>query len=155
MDGLRAAEVAAELELSYTTTHRILDGLLAEQAVEKTQDGKRYCIGPEISLLGLAWTGHFSLKFLSMDSMQRIRSTFGETCYLTIRSKFDSVCIHRELGTHARKVMSIDVGSRRPMGVIVGSVAYLAAMPEHSSNEIIRTNAHRYPYYHLSEMRSS
>ena len=148
--GLRAAEIAAELGLSYTTTHRILSGLLAEQAVEKTLDEKRYCIGPEISLLGLARTGHFPLKLLSMDGMQRIRSAFGETCYLTVRSQFDSVCIHREIGTHARKVMSISVGSRRPMGVVIGSVAYLAAMPEHLAEEIIRINAHRYPYYHLS-----
>lgn len=147
--GLRAAEVAAELGLSYTTAHRILQGLLAEQAVEKSPDGKRYCIGPEISLLGLARTGHFPLRSLSIDSMLRIRAAFGETCYLTVRSQLDSVCIHREVGTHARKVMSIDMGSRRPMGVVIGSIAYLAGLPEPVSDSIVQANAHRYPHYQL------
>lgn len=147
--GLRVVEVADKLALSYTTAHRILQSLLIEEAVEKTLDGKRYCVGPEISLLGLARTGHFPLRSLSIDSMQRIRSTFGETCYLTVRSQLDSVCIHREVGNHGRKVLSIDIGSRRPMGVVIGSIAYLASLPELEANDILNTNANRYPHYQL------
>jgi len=147
--GLRAAEIASELRLSYTTVHRILQALLREQAVERTSDGKRYCIGPEVSLLGLARTGHFPLRARAMENMLNIKSAFGETCYLTVRSQLDSVCIHREVGTSARKVLSIDVGSRRPMGVVIGSVAYLALLPAAMAEDIILINADRYPRHQL------
>lgn len=147
--GLRAADIASELRLSYTTTYRILQALLQEEAVEKTSDGKRYCIGPEVSLLGLARTGHFSLRTRAMENMLNVRVEFGETCYLTVRSQLDSVCIHREIGTSTRKVLSIDVGSRRPMGVVVGSIAYLSLLPVDMAEKIILANSDRYPRHQL------
>ncbi|MBH1964097.1 MAG: IclR family transcriptional regulator [Comamonadaceae bacterium] len=148
-EGLRASEVARETGLGYTTARRILQGLLREGAVEAARDGKRYCIGPAISMMGLARVGHLSLRAIALDAMMRLQSISGETCFLTVRSDLDSVCIHRETGTHARKVLSINVGSRRPMGVVIGSVAYLAALPRRDADAIVDANALRYSRYQL------
>ncbi|GAA5236908.1 helix-turn-helix domain-containing protein [Verticiella sediminum] len=151
--GLRTSEVSAELGLSYTTARRILAGLLAEGAVELSEDGRRFRIGEEITLLGLARAGPFALGSCALPHMQYLVRTFGETVYLTVCSRWDSVCIHREIGTSERKVLSISRGSRRPLGVAVGSIAMLGAMTSARSEAIVAANADRYPRYGIAADR--
>ncbi|MBV7484856.1 IclR family transcriptional regulator [Bordetella sp. BOR01] len=145
--GLRTSEISDELGLSYSATRRLLHALLAEQAVELAPDGRRYRMGREITLLGLARTHHSDLRRCAEGHMRQLVGDFRESVYLTVRSHADSVCIHREIGTSGRKVLSISEGSRRPLGTVIGSIAYLAALDASECESIIDENRSRYPHW--------
>lgn len=151
--GLRVSEISSELGLSYSATRRLLHALIAEHAVEMSPDDKRYRIGREITLLGLARTHHSELIRCAVPHMRRLVHDFKETVYLTVRSQADSVCIRREVGTSDCKVLSINEGSRRPLGIVIGSIAYLAALDEPEFRHIICENHTRYSHWGLDSTR--
>jgi DNA-binding IclR family transcriptional regulator len=74
----------------------------------------------------------------------------GDTVYLTIRSGFDSICVDRKLGTFPIKVMSIDVGVRRPLGVGVAGLSLLSMLPEEEADMVMRANQQRYMHHQLT-----
>src|SRR4051794_28469852 len=55
--GVRLTDIAAMSGLSRPTAHRLLKVLIEETAVEQDPATKRYLIGTEMSLLGLARAG--------------------------------------------------------------------------------------------------
>src|SRR3546814_19804081 len=88
--GLRTSEISSELNLSYSATRRLLHALVAEQAVEVAPDGKRYRIGREITLLGLARTHHSDLVGFALPPMRQLRSEerrVGKECVSTCSSR--------------------------------------------------------------------
>jgi len=141
--GTRVTDIAAELGLSYPTAHRILRVLVDEGAAEQDISTRRYRIGGEIALLGFARIAHFPIKSIAEPYVRRVSEKIDETVFLTIRSRFDSVCVDRKVGSHKRKVLSIDIGSRRPLGVTVGGLALIAFLPNEQVEAIISANAKR------------
>jgi DNA-binding IclR family transcriptional regulator len=52
-----------------------------------------------------------------------------------------SVCVERVLGHYPVQTLSINVGTRRPLGVGAGPVAVLAALPQDEVDELLRHHA--------------
>ncbi|MHA7685273.1 IclR family transcriptional regulator [Cupriavidus sp. PET2-C1] len=141
--GVRLVDVVRSTGLSRPTVHRILRVLVEEGAVEQDAGTRRYLIGNEVTLLGLARAARFPLRAVAEPYMQYLSETLGDTTFLTVANGDDSVCIGRWPGSYPVKVLSIDVGARRPLGVGVSGLVLLAALPDDELERIVRRNAQR------------
>lgn len=127
-----------ESGLSRPTAHRILRVLVEEGAVEQDASSRRYMIGQEVSLLGLARTRRFPIRSIADPFLRALAEEVGDTVFLTIRSGHDSICVERKVGPYPVKVLSIEVGARRPLGVGVGGLALLAFLPDGEARAILK-----------------
>ena len=141
--GVRLTDVAAMSGLARPTVHRLLKVLMDETAVEQDAGTRRYRIGNEITLLGLARPGGVSVRAIVDPYLAALAAEVGDTVFLSVRHGADSVCIARYLGSHPIQVLSIDVGARRPLGASVSGLALLAGMPPGEAEAIIASNEKR------------
>ncbi|THU05050.1 IclR family transcriptional regulator [Lampropedia puyangensis] len=139
--GVRLLDVAKATGFNRATVHRLLQVMMEEGAVEQDPSSRKYLIGSEVSLMGMARTARFPIRSVAVPQMRTLSEKEGETSFLTIRSGDDSVCIARELGSFMVKVLSIEVGARRPLGVGVSGLVLLAALDDEHVDDIIERNA--------------
>lgn len=148
--GVRLTDAAAEAGLNRPTAHRILRVLSEEGAVEQDPATRRYLVGQEVSLLGLARPGRFPIRALADPYLREICADCGDTVFLSIRSGNDSICVDRKLGAYPVKVLAIEVGARRPLGTAVSGVVLLSQMPPKEALAIARANEARLALHRLS-----
>ncbi len=148
--GLRLADLAAMSALSRPTVHRLLKVLMEESAVEQDTATRRYRIGPELQLLGLARTRGFPIRALAEPVLQALSQAVGDTVFLSVRHGADSVCLSRHLGHHPIQVLSIEVGARRPLGASVSGVVLLAGLDADEARALTQANRARLQHLGLS-----
>jgi DNA-binding IclR family transcriptional regulator len=141
--GVRLTDVAALAGLTLPTARRLLKVLMDETAVEQDPATRRYRIGNEITLLGLARPGGVSIRVVAEPYLGSLAAEAGDTVFLSVRHGTDSVCIGRYLGSHPIQVLSIQVGARRPLGASVSGIVLLAGMAEAEAAAITRANEKR------------
>ncbi len=141
--GVRLVDAARATGLNRTTVHRILRVLIDEGAVEQDRLTRSYLIGREVALLGLARTARFPIRAIAEPHLRHLAETLGDTTFLTIRNGVDSVCIDRRPGSYPIKVLSIEIGARRPLGAGVSGLMLLAGLPPDEARQIVRRNGQR------------
>jgi DNA-binding IclR family transcriptional regulator len=146
--GMRLAEVVQYSKLERPTAHRILKCLVEEGFLMQAADSHQYFLGPLIFELGLAASPQFNLSDICRESLERVAAKSGDTVFLSVRSGYDSVCIDRKEGTFPIKALTLEVGTRRPLGVGAGGLALLLRLPDEAVDEIIRANAKRLVAFH-------
>ena len=124
--------------------------LLEEGAVEQDPQTRKYLIGQEVSLLALARTARTPVRAVAEPYLHHIAEKAGDTVFLTIRSGFDSICVDRRTGNYPVKVLSIEIGARRPLGLGVGGLVLLAFLPRAESAAITKANAQRLAHHGLT-----
>ena len=148
--GVRLTDIVEETGLNRPTVHRILRVLLEEGAVEQDPQTRKYLIGQEVSLLALARTARTPVRAVAEPYLHHIAEKAGDTVFLTIRSGFDSICVDRRTGNYPVKVLSIEIGARRPLGLGVGGLVLLAFLPRAESAAITKANAQRLAHHGLT-----
>lgn len=143
--GVRLKDVVTYSGLSRPTVHRILQTLIAEAVAEQDVSTRRYRVGVEISLLGLSRAAPFPVRAAAESYLTALANETGDTAFLTIRAGWDSVAIDRKTGSYPIKVLAIDVGVRRPLGVGIAGVMLLATLDPAESEYICAMNASRLP----------
>lgn len=129
--GSRLVDLQRQTGLTKPTVHRILDALCQHELAAKNDATKRYSLGPDMALLGAsAAPPPYDLRELCQDHMVEVAQRTGDTSFLTVRSGFDAVCIDRQSGSYPVKAFTVDVGTRRPLGVGAGGIVLLAALDE-------------------------
>lgn len=141
--GVRLTDVVTHTGLNRPTVHRILRVLVEEGAVEQDPATRRYLVGGEVSLLGLARSSRFPIRAIAEPHLRHLSENLGDTAFLTIRNGTDSVCIDRWAGSFPVKVLSIEIGARRPLGVGVSGLVLLASLPPDEATEVVQRNARR------------
>ena len=141
--GVRLTDIATMSGLSRPTVHRLLRVLMEETAVEQDATTRRYLVGHELALLGLARTDRFPLRAIAAPYLQALADEVGDTVFLSMRHGADSVCIARHLGNHPIQVLSINLGVRRPLGASVSGIVLLAALDANQAEQLTRANATR------------
>lgn len=150
--GTRLVDLANDTDLKAATAHRILACLVREGLVMHRRGTRQYFLGPLAYELGLASSMHFNLKEISRPVLRRLARTTGDTVFLTVRSGADSVVIDRAEGGYPIKVLTQEVGARRPLGSTVGGLALLLELTHDEVGQIVSANAQRLTRYgHLSE----
>lgn len=141
--GMRLIDVVTLAKLSRPTVHRILRTLISESVAEQDPQTRRYRVGPEISVLGLSRPAQLPVRVAAEPYLSDLAEELGDTTFLTIRAGWDSVAIARKAGSYPIKVLAIDVGARRPLGVGVAGVMLLAGLSEEEADQICNVNAER------------
>lgn len=150
--GTRLVDLANDTDLKAATAHRILACLAREGLVMRRRGTRQYFLGPVAYELGLASNMHFNLKEICAPVLRRLARTTGDTVFLTVRSGADSVVIDRAEGGYPIKVLTQEVGARRPLGSTVGGLALLLELTRDEVGQIVAANAQRLTRYgHLSE----
>lgn len=128
-DGLRLVDLQRIVKLTKPTAHRLLSALVAHGLVAHDGSNRRYRLGQELAILG--WSvahRQQDLRTVSLHSASLLADETGDTVFVVVRSGFDTVCIDRHTGTYPIKALTVDVGTRRPLGVGAGGLAILASL---------------------------
>jgi DNA-binding IclR family transcriptional regulator len=138
--GARLVDLTLHSGLERPTVRRILQGWIKEGVVRQHAGNKRYYLGVVMFELGLAAARGIDMPAMAARSLDRIAAQTEDTVYLVQRSGLDAVCIARREGNFPVKVLTIDVGARRPLGAAAGSLAILAGLPADERATILATN---------------
>jgi DNA-binding IclR family transcriptional regulator len=142
--GMRIAEVSATSGLAHATCFRMLQCLQAEGLVDKDAHTRKYYLGPLVHELGLLARPRYRLSEFCDGAMRALAEQTQDTVYLSERSGLEAVCTARHTGDYPIKVLPLDVGIRRPLGVGAGGLAILGAMPADEAESVVRINGPRY-----------
>ncbi len=123
---MRLAEIAQATALNKATVLRLLESLAREGFARRDLDSRRWTLGEEAAVLGIAMQRRDHVRERARPWLVRLASLSGDTVLLSTRSGVESVCIDREFGDYPIRANYLDVGSRRPLGVGGGSMALLA-----------------------------
>ncbi|WP_210490885.1 IclR family transcriptional regulator [Microvirga antarctica] len=145
--GARMTDLAARSGLSRSTTHRLLDCLVQQDLVRKDNSG-RYHLGRGVYELGLLATHSYDMSAFSFGPLRDLATALGDTVFLTRRVGLDMVCVERVEGDHSYKVLTMTIGTRRPIGIGAGGLALLAALEPAEANSILAANAKRFEAYY-------
>ena len=141
--GVRLKDLVEISGLNRPTVHRLLKTLIEESAVEQDISTKRYRICRDLALLGLARTRKLALQVSAETYQNNLAETIGDTVFLSIRDRLDSVCILRRTGSQPIQVLSIEVGVRRPLGRGVSGIVLLSCLNKNESDQLIKANSLR------------
>lgn len=144
--GATLRDISEAMELSRSTAHRILKCLVQENLVSQSDDGRRYSMGDLTLELGLAAKPLQKAILQWRRTVEEVSRQTGATTYLMGRSGDESVCLDTAAGSSVVRVLPVEVGQRRPLGLGAGAVAILAAMPEGERENTIDSIE---PYLHL------
>lgn len=154
-EGLRLIDLQQRSGLTKPTVHRILDTLRSHGFVDQVVDTRRYRLGNELAVLG--WSAArdvHDLRDLCEEEMVALAERSGDTSFLTVRSGAEGVCIDRQSGSYPVKAFTVDVGTRRPLGVGAGGIALLAALDEERAERFMAEAEARLATYPNVDVRS-
>jgi DNA-binding IclR family transcriptional regulator len=135
--GAALTTLAQRTGLPNSTVHRLLAQLMKMRLVMQIDDRQAYMLGPLAYELGLVAAQQFDIRELCRPAMQRLASDSSETVYLVQRSGMEAVCIDFQQGPGTLRVVTLQMGSRRPLGLGAGGLAILAAMNAEESEEVL------------------
>jgi DNA-binding IclR family transcriptional regulator len=152
--GLPLSEVVQVTGLTRPTAHRIIHVLIEEGIVERRKRSRRYAIGQQVPELALARKSRSPLLIAAEPHLRRLSKDIGDTLFLAARTGFDTLCVARQIGTFPIQVLSIEIGTRRPLGVSSAGIALLALMREEEARSIILHNEIRFGPYRTTAAAS-
>lgn len=145
--GMRFSDLQTHSGLSKGTLHRLLKSLVDEGFVEQAAGSRVYFLGLEFLSLGERAANRLDIRAVSRPSLQRLADKLNDTVMLTIRSGLDAVCVDRIEGSFPVRVLTQNIGTRRPLGVGSGSLALLAALTDEEVENVLRRNRARLSAY--------
>jgi DNA-binding IclR family transcriptional regulator len=158
-EGCRLVDLQRTSGLTKPTVHRILDTLKQQGMVEQLEDSRRYRLGQELAVLG--WSANrtvYDLKELAAEDLAAVAAKTGDTAFLAIRSGTEAVCIDRQAGGYPVKAFTVEVGTRRPLGVGATGVALLAALAPDEADAVldaVKGSLARFPNAELQQIREA
>lgn len=158
-NGLRFVDLQKTLGLSKPTLHRMLLSLLSHGLIEHQPQGRHYCLGR--GLQTLAWSVPNALPDLQRicaPAVQCLAEESGDTVFLMARDGLFTVCLGRATGDYPIRTITVEVGSRRPLGIGAGGLAILGELPEQESDRIItalQPKLSAYPLASAEQIRKS
>jgi DNA-binding IclR family transcriptional regulator len=145
--GVGLAEITEALQLPRSTTHRILKCLVEEGLVRHDTDRRRYFAGQLTYELGLTVTGSAIELAKWRVAVDRVSQRTGVTAYLMSRSGVEAACVLKTEGNSVIRVIPVEVGQRRFLGIGAGATALLAALDPETRERIIRSIGPYLPVY--------
>lgn len=144
--GATLSKLAREVGLHVATAHRILAVLVDEGLITHDPFSKLYQLGIELFTLG-SEAHQFNIRDRFRHALEEIARQTEDTVFLLIPSGNDVVCIDLVEGRFPIRTMTIEIGTRRPLGIGAGSLALIAFLPEDSFERVLLANEKRYPHY--------
>jgi DNA-binding IclR family transcriptional regulator len=150
--GIKLSEIASKTGLHVATTHRILSVLASEGILSCDPKSKSYRLGMDVYLLADT-ARHFFIRDKFRSGLEKIAKETEDTVFLLIRSGNDVLCIDRVEGKSPIRMMTIDVGVRKPLGIGAGSLSLIAFLPDDEFEKVLAANANRYVQFKMNVER--
>jgi DNA-binding IclR family transcriptional regulator len=151
--GLRLTDLVEATGLGKTTTHRLLGGLVSQGLADQDEESGRFFIGLKMLSWATAARERFSFARLAEPALTRIARQTKDTIYLVVRSGDEVVCLDCREGSFPIRVLTLNAGDRRPLGVGAGSLAILAALPDTEIDRFFATNSEALALYPFDEIK--
>lgn len=151
--GLRLTDLIEATGLGKTTTHRLLGGLVSQGLAEQDEENGRFFIGLKMLGWATAAKDRFSFVRLAEPALTRIARQTKDTIYLVVRSGDEVVCLDCREGSFPIRVLTLNAGDRRPLGVGAGSLAILSAMPDTEIDRFFAANTEALALYPFDEIK--
>ena len=145
--GVGLADITEALQLPRSTTHRILKCLVEEGLVRHDTERRRYFAGQLTYELGLTVTETAIDVARWRVAVDRVAQRTGVTAYLMSRSGIEAACVLKTEGNSVIRVIPVEIGQRRFLGIGAGATALLAALDQDTRERIIATIAPFLPLY--------
>jgi DNA-binding IclR family transcriptional regulator len=156
--GTSLRDVSEAMHLTRSTAHRILKCLLDERLIEHVDGTRRYVIGSLTFELGLAATNRQLEVMRWRSAVDSLSRSTGATIYLMGRSGHESVCLYKSEGPSVLRVIPVEIGQRRPLGVGAGATALLASTSDADIERVLEAIGpylHRYAAISPGQIRSN
>ena len=130
---LGVSELAREIGLSRSTTHRYIATLATLGYVEQDLATRKYRLGPRVLDLGFSAINSMELRELSVPHLQRLSDETGHTVNMAILDGCDIVYVERCRSARQgqREIdLNLHVGSRLPAYCTSMGKVLLAFLPE-------------------------
>jgi IclR family transcriptional regulator, pca regulon regulatory protein len=137
---LGISELARELGLTRSTTHRYVATLASLRYLEQNSSTRQYRLGPRVLDLGFSTLGSLELREIAAPHLRRLTDTTGHTSNLAIRDDTDVILIDRVRGRPGRYhhlEFTLHVGSRIPAYCSATGKALLAFLPRPDLEQIV------------------
>ena len=129
---LGISELARELALTRSTTHRYVATLLRLGFLDQDASTRKYRLGPRVLDLGFSMLGSLDIREIAAPHLRRLTEATGHTSNLAIRDDTDVILIERVRGRPGRYhhlEFSLHAGSRLPSYCSATGKALLAFLP--------------------------
>ena len=137
---LGVSELAREVGLGRSTTHRYVATLAALGYLEQDPATRRYRLGPRVLDLGLSAINSMELREVSVPHLQRLSDETGHTVNMAILDETDIVYIERCRTSRQgqREIdLNLHVGSRLPAYCTSMGKVLLAHLPEQECAKLL------------------
>lgn len=139
--GVGLSAITDTVKLPRSTAHRILKCLVEEDLVRHDPERRRYMVGRLTYELSLAVTPDTLDIGRWRVAVDRVAQRTGVTSYLLGRSGIEATCLLKTDGNAIIRVIPVEIGQRRLLGVGAGSTALLAALDLQTRERILATIA--------------
>ncbi len=137
-DGVRVVDLCRACDLERPTVYRLLATLTALGHVA-IRGRFRYGPGPALLRLGGA-PASSQLAGALEPVLAAVSEACGDAAFAVIREGRLSCCVARHVGTHPVQILSVQVGTRQPLGVGAAGLALLAALEPEVARTVIEGN---------------
>lgn len=134
--GMSLSEMSARCGYAHATVHRLLRQLIDEGMVMQLPDSHAYALGPMAFELGLSASPH-DIRATSRALLVGLAERTQDSVFLSQRSFDEAVCVDLQPGPSPIRVVTLEIGSRRPLGAGAGGLAILGAMGVSERSEVI------------------
>jgi DNA-binding IclR family transcriptional regulator len=145
--GLTVAELVAVSQLERPTLYRIVQALERHGLLKRLPGSKRYVLGDYSRQIAGAFADRSDLRSVCAPILRGVAQETGNSTFLISRIGYETICLARAVGTYPVQVLTVNVGSRNPLGIGAGGLAILATLPPAEQNECIRANVKRLSSY--------
>lgn len=140
-EGLTSGQIAAATQFDKATAYRALISLSRIGLLDRDVESRRFRLGAYLFSLGAVAARRFSVLGHARQVVSAIATETGDTAFLSVRNKFDSVCIDCATGSYPIRAQTLTVGESVPLGVSTAGVAMLSTMSEDEVRHAIQFNA--------------
>jgi len=107
-------EIAKELGLAKSTTHRILETLKSKQFVEQVEISEKYDIGIKAIEVGMSGLKNWNIVDISAPYLKQLATDLNETAFLAAYDNGEIVYLYKAEGTQA-VITNAQLGTRKPV----------------------------------------
>ena len=137
------------VDLTKTTTHRLLAALESEGLVVRGSTQNAYRLGPAVVAMGLQALRTDDLREAVRPTLEKLADETGETATLEILSDNQMLILDEAAGPHLISA-SIEIGTRWPLHATSTGKAVLACLSEEQRRSLLKKPLNKYTSATLS-----
>jgi IclR family transcriptional regulator, acetate operon repressor len=135
-DGVGVTRVAKDVALPVSTSHRLLNDLVASGFASFDPETRSYYLGLKVFELSSRVSLTKDLSDVALPVMRRLSGEIGESVFMGVREGADVLLVEKVVGP-GRIQVNDNIGSRIPLHRLAQGKSILAFLPEDEREELI------------------